>query len=230
MTFADKAYKFFTTVELKHKLPRGIEVMNPYKDKAVRDCFREFLNTYFDDTRKRVLIFGINPGRFGAGLTGIAFTDPVDLEKHCGIPNGQQKKKELSSTFIYQVIEAMGGAKKFYRDFFLTATCPLGFVTRTSKSLKNFNFYDHADLERDTTPLIVESIRAQIAFGSRTDIAVVLGNGKLIKYLERINAEHHFFEKLIAVEHPRFIMQYRRKSVGEFVEKYKSILRKTLEV
>src|SRR5687767_12625510 len=75
MTFADKAYKFFTHLELKHKLPPGVEVMNPYKERTVRECFRAFLRLHFDDTRKRVLIFGINPSRFGAGITGVAFTD-----------------------------------------------------------------------------------------------------------------------------------------------------------
>jgi hypothetical protein len=227
MTFADKACRFFTSVELKHELPPGIEVMNPYKERSVRDCFRAFLKKYFDDTRKRVLIFGINPGRFGAGLTGVAFTDPVALQDFCGIPNDQQKIREPSSVFVYQVIDAMGGPKKFFRDFFLTTTCPLGFTVRTPKTLKNYNFYDDTNLERDVTPLIVRSIRAQLAFGTRTDVAVVLGNGTLMKYLERLNAEHGFFKKLIPLEHPRFIIQYRRKRIGEYVEKYVRVLRAT---
>ncbi|HTK04592.1 MAG TPA: uracil-DNA glycosylase family protein [Candidatus Eisenbacteria bacterium] len=220
MSFADKAYKYFTHLELRHKLPRGVEVMNPYKDRTVRECFRAFLKLHFDDSRKRVLIFGINPSRFGAGITGVAFTDPVALRDFCGVPNAMGDTRELSSTFVYQVIEAMGGAKKFYKDFFLTATCPLGFT----KDGVNYNFYDHPDLQRDVTPFIVRSMKEQIAMGGRSDIAVVLGTGKLMAYLERLNDEHKFFRKLVALEHPRFIMQYRRKKIGAFVAKYKRTL------
>ena len=30
-----------------------------------------FLQKYYDDTRPRQLMFGINPGRHGAGITGV---------------------------------------------------------------------------------------------------------------------------------------------------------------
>ncbi|HTM68398.1 MAG TPA: DUF4918 domain-containing protein, partial [Candidatus Binatia bacterium] len=139
MSFARKAYAFFTRLELRHELPPGVEVMNPYKDRAVRACFKAFLDRHFDDARKRALILGINPSRFGAGITGVAFTDPVALREFCGVPNAMGDTRELSSTFVYQVVEAMGGAKQFYKDFFLTATCPLGFT----KHGVNYNFYDH---------------------------------------------------------------------------------------
>ncbi|HSD12627.1 MAG TPA: uracil-DNA glycosylase family protein, partial [Patescibacteria group bacterium] len=108
--------------------------------------------------------------------------------------------------------------------FFLTATCPLGFVKRGV----NYNFYDHPDLERDVTPFIVRSLKAQIAMGGRSDVAIVLGTGKLKAYLDRLNAEHGLFGKLVALEHPRFIMQYRRKRVPEYVRKYRSALRAAL--
>lgn len=39
-------------------------------------------------------ILGINPGRFGAGTTGIAFIDPIRLENECGINNSFPKKVE----------------------------------------------------------------------------------------------------------------------------------------
>ncbi len=224
MTFGDKAYRFFTALRLGRALPPGVAVMNPYKDPAVRACFRAFLKRHFGDSRRRILILGINPSRFGAGITGVAFTDPVALREFCGVPNAMGDAREVSSTFVYQVVDAMGGPKKFYRDFFLTATCPLGFVKRGV----NYNFYDHPDLERDVTPFIVRSLKAQIAMGGRSDVAIVLGAGKLKAFLDRLNAEHGLFGKLVALEHPRFIMQYRRKRVPEYVRKYRSALRAAL--
>lgn len=221
-TFAAKAYKFFVGLRLDHKLPKGVEVMNPYQEKSVRACFKAYLDRYYADSRPRVMIFGINPGRFGAGLTGVAFTDPVALESFCKIPNAHSKKREPSSTFVYEMIEAYGGVEKFNRDFFLTATCPLGFV----KGGINYNFYDHADLERDVTPFIVDNLNAHLKLGARRDVAIVLGTGKLYKYFKRLNDEHGFFEEVVALDHPRFIMQYRRKRLGEYVSKYVAALRK----
>lgn len=223
-TFADKAYRFFTTLKFDAKLPLGVEVMNPYKEKSVRECFRGFLDAFFDDTKKRVLILGINPSRFGAGITGVAFTDPVALAKFCGIPNAMGDTRELSSTFVYQVVERWGGPERFYGDFFLTATCPLGFT----KNGVNYNFYDDPALQKAVTPFIVRSLRAQIAFGGRADVVVVLGTGKLKKYVEDLNAEHGFFKRIIALEHPRFIMQYKRKKVPVYVKKYVDTLSKAL--
>ena len=46
--------------------------MNPYKDASVMGYLRAFLDKFYDDDRPRTLIFGINPGRFGAGITGVA--------------------------------------------------------------------------------------------------------------------------------------------------------------
>ena len=43
------------------------------------------------------LILAINPGRLGAGVTNIAFTDPVHLERDCGIANDFPKREELSA-------------------------------------------------------------------------------------------------------------------------------------
>ena len=96
--------------------------------KMCRKPANSFYTKYYSDNNKRILLLGINPGRFGGGVTGIPFTDPVRLEKVCGIKNDFQKKQELSSVFIYEMIEAYGGAEKFYKQFYISAVSPLGFV------------------------------------------------------------------------------------------------------
>lgn len=220
MSFAQKAYTYFTKLKLAHKLPAKVEVMNPYTDKKVRACFKAYLEAYYSDERPRVMLFGINPGRFGAGITGVAFTDPVALQDICNIPNAYEKKREASSTFIYEMIEAYGGVKKFTKDFFLTATCPLGFV----KNGINYNFYDHPDLQKDVTPFIVANLKKHLKMGARKDVAIVLGTGKLAKYFNALNEEYGFFERVIALDHPRFIVQYRRKRMWEYIRKYCDVL------
>ncbi|MFI5224347.1 MAG: DUF4918 domain-containing protein, partial [Nitrospirales bacterium] len=67
-----------------------------------------------------MLILGINPGRLGAGLTGIPFTDPLKLQNICGIENTLPKKAELSADFIYTMISAFGGPEAFYKKFYFS--------------------------------------------------------------------------------------------------------------
>ncbi len=195
--------------------------MNPYADPAARGYTRAFLDRFFDDDRPRTLVFGINPGRFGSGITGVTFTDPVALAEECAIPNALGRKRELSAEFVYRMIAAFGGPGEFYGRFFLTALSPLGF---TAKGV-NLNYYDQPDLQRRVTPFIVQSVEQQIAMGGRTDHAVVLGIGKNAKYFEALNATHRWFGAVHALEHPRWIMQYRRKRVAEFAAKYVRTLR-----
>jgi hypothetical protein len=224
-TFGERAFRFYTSLELRKKLPRGVVALNPYHTPRIRDYIRLFLSTFFSDNHKRVLVFGINPGRFGAGITGVTFTDPAALETFCGVPNDLPKKRELSSVFIYDFIESWGGPKRFYRDFFLTAVSPLGFV----KDGRNFNFYDHPVLLRDIKSFLIQSIESQLGFGARREAAIVLGTGKIRKVFEGLNHECGFFKTVYAVEHPRFIMQYRRRKLRDYLQKYFEIFEQALK-
>jgi hypothetical protein len=95
--FSKKAINFFTNLKSLRNLPGNIKLLNPYKDEEVKIIVNGFYNRFFNDTNQRVFILGINPGRFGGGVTGIAFTDPIALEEYCGIKNSLIKKPELSS-------------------------------------------------------------------------------------------------------------------------------------
>lgn len=217
-TFASRTARFYEGLA-PPRMPRGIGIMNPYADPQVRRYVRAFLRKYFADSEKRVLVFGINPGRFGAGITGVTFTDPVALADYCGIPNAFPRRRELSSIFVYEFIARMGGSAAFYRRFFLTAVSPLGFT----REGRNLNYYDDPVLERRVTPFIVSTLEQQLALGARRDRAIVLGIGKNFQFLERLNAQHGFFEKLQPLEHPRPIMQYRRRRLESYLAKYAQV-------
>ncbi|MEZ5022001.1 MAG: DUF4918 family protein [Chitinophagales bacterium] len=61
-------------------------------------------------------------------------------------------------------------------------------------------------------PFIIEKLKEQIAFGTDTSIAFCLGTGKNFKYLNTLNKREKFFEKIIPLEHPRYVVQYKSKS------------------
>ncbi|HEY9115480.1 MAG TPA: uracil-DNA glycosylase family protein [Bacteroidales bacterium] len=201
-------------------LPDGIEVINPYQSKDVIESCKNFYSKYYSDTKGRRLILGINPGRFGAGVTGIPFTDPVRLEKECNIKNAFDKRPELSSEFIYSLINTMGGPKHFYSHYFIGAVSPLGFL----KDGKNFNYYDSKELTRALKPFIIKTLVEQIACGINSKKCYCLGQGKNFEYLSMINSELKLFSQIIPLPHPRWVMQYRRKKLNEFLEQTAKVL------
>jgi hypothetical protein len=214
-TFSQRATNFFTNLKSPKTLSGNIKVLNPYKSEEVKRITNDFYNRFFDDTNERVFILGINPGRFGGGVTGIAFTDPIALEEYCRIKNSLIKKQELSSKFVYSFINEFGGTKKFYSKFFISAIYPLALLSNG----KNFNYYDSKELYRILKPDLISSLQKQINFGARKDIVICLGK-KNFNYLNELNKEFKFFESIIILEHPRFIMQYKLKKKEQYIKKY----------
>jgi len=220
MTFGEQVLQFHQSLRPDWELPPGFELLFPYGEKATWDAMSDFYKKYYGDSRQRTFLLGINPGRFGAGITGIPFTDPVRLEEDCGIPNAFRKRQELSSVFVYQVVEAFGEAGAFYQKFYVTAICPLGFV----KDGKNINYYDDKRLQQAVEPHIIQSIETQIRFGCNRKTAVCLGKGKNFKYFLALNKRLQLFEEIVPLPHPRWVMQYRRRRMEEFVGEYLKIL------
>jgi hypothetical protein len=216
-TFGERLLDFYRKLETPRNLPKGIEVMNPYRDAKVWQYVTEFCRRFFADNVPRTLVFGINPGRFGGGRTGVMFTDPVALESLCGIRNDLDKRRETSSQFVYDLIESMGGAQRFYGEYLLTAVSPLGFV----RDGLNYNYYDDPLLLERLRPFILRTLERQLALGTCRGTAILLGSGANLKFFAALNQEHGLFRKVLALDHPRFIMQYRRKRVAEYRRAYR---------
>lgn len=210
---------FFNSLEYPKNLHDGISSMNPYKNKLVIKYVTEFFSKFYNDENERIFMVGINPGRFGGGKTGIAFTDPVNLEEKCGINNGLDKKTELSSRFIYTLIENYGGTEKFFAHFFLTALYPLALT----KNGKNYNYYDSKEIWETLKPDILKTFKKQIEYGARQDVVICLGK-KNEKYLKEINKTLKYFERIITLDHPRYIMQYKLKKLDEYLQLYNNVL------
>ncbi len=217
-TFGKKAIDFYLGLKRPINFPAKIVIINPYEEAAVREVTKSFYNKFFNDENKRVFIFGINPGRFGSGLTGINFTDPVALGKYCEIQNDLGNKRELSSQFVYEIINAFG-VKNFYSKFFISAIYPLAIL----KDGKNYNFYDDKGIYKYLKPQIISYIKEQIEFGANDKLVISLGKKNFL-YLKEINDEIKIFKRIEFLEHPRFIMQYRRKKLDDFIKKYMKLL------
>jgi hypothetical protein len=225
MTFADKVIRFNQQLTYTgYPLPPGVRIMNPFEEHEqtlkIADIFYQ---KYYNDDGPRHIILGINPGRFGGGLTGIPFTDPKRLMTECHIQYEGKFTHEPSSVFVYEVINAYGGAEAFYKRFYINSLCPLGFTIADAKGKeKNYNYYDSKELVTAVTGYIIDNIKKQIALGVSTDICFCFGTGKNENFLRKLNNEHHFFKTIIALEHPRFIMQYKTPGKQFYIDKYLS--------
>ena len=189
--FSDRYYDFLNNLELDPILPDNTQILYPYDRPEVQDAVRAFFNKYYRDNHPRTFLIGINPGRFGGGVTGIAFTDPITLESQCGISNSFEKTHELSSRFIYEMIAGTGGPEVFFSRFFLSALSPLGFTWQG----KNRNYYDTPALWQALKPWIITTFRQQLDLGANREIAFSLGQGKNYKILLELNREYGFFKK-----------------------------------
>lgn len=223
-TFADKAIAYYHALTAPVNLPPGVGVINPYQQPDVQAITQAFYTKFFSDSHPRVFVLGINPGRFGAGVTGISFTTPQNLRRYCGIENTLRDTPELSSRFIYQVVEAFGGAASFYGQFFLTSLFPLALT----KDGKNYNFYDDRVTTEALWPAITQAVRTQLDFGSNRRVAVCLGR-KNETYLRRLNEQQGFFSRIVTLDHPRYILQYKSKDVPQYLEQYIATLHDCLE-
>ncbi|HEY4155061.1 MAG TPA: uracil-DNA glycosylase family protein [Puia sp.] len=229
-SFSGKVISFNRQLNFSGKLPEGIRIMNPFREnKGILNLSSRFYRKYYSDPGSRHLILGINPGRFGAGLTGIPFTDPKRLVEKCGIRFDGPAAHEPSSVFIYEMIDAFGGAGAFYRKFYIHSVCPLGF-TQSVKGGKevNHNYYDSRELTEAVYPFILDNIQKQIGLGVETDVCFCFGTGKNERFLRRVNEEKNFFKEIIALEHPRYIMQYKSKSRQAYLDKYLSAFGRVL--
>lgn len=227
MNFAEKVIAFNRSLEFPWTLPDGIRIMNPYAENPqALETSSRFYRKYYGDTHPRKLILGINPGRFGAGVTGIPFTDTKRLEEYCGLSIGGLSTYEPSSVFVYRVIDAYGGVEAFYRDYYITSVSPLGFVKGNDKGREvNYNYYDSRDLTAAALPFMVKSIETQLAFGIDRTTCFCLGNNQNFKFLSRLNREKGYFGEIVPLEHPRFVMQYRSKYIDDYIRKFIRLLK-----
>lgn len=221
---SDEILDYYASLRPYTALGEGVEYLNPYTSAKVRLYVEQFYRKYYSDTRRRTVIIGINPGRFGAGITGIPFTDPIKLEEVCGIENDFEKRGELSSDFVYQLIEAYGGPEEFYGDFYVSSVSPLGFV----KGGKNFNYYDSVAVYEKLLPYLRKHIEWHFTHGMSAHTVVNWGKGKNKQYLEKL-FNYKPYENILHLPHPRWVMQYQRKSVNEWLDKMVVALRTTHE-
>jgi len=198
------------------KVPVPYEVLFPFSNEEVWAGMQTFYKKFYNDHAPRFMMVGINPGRFGAGITGVPFTDPIRLKDACGIANNWPRKPELSSIFMYEMMEAFGGVDAFYKKFYITSVSPLGFVADG----KNVNYYDDRKLAEAVAPFAEKSMEQQLQWNISQQVCFCIGEGKNLQYVQRLNDAKKWFERIVPLSHQRFVMQYKRTKMDIYIQQY----------
>ena len=197
------------------------KILNPFEKGEAIVLSEAFYNKYYADKKKRTIIFGINPGRHGAGLTGIPFTDSKKLENILQIDPRGIRCHEPSATFIYDVILAFGGPIKFFKNFFFQSPFPLCLVQKNNKgNWCNANYYDNQKLLKNLLPMIDFTMNYYSRMPIRRNLAYCLGQGKNFQFLKKWNEKKNLFKNIIPLPHPRYIVQYQSKLKDQFIDLY----------
>lgn len=220
-TFGEKAIDFNRNLRYSGKLPEGFQVINPFQDNPeTMEVMQQFYHKFYNDSNQRRFIMGINPGRHGAGVSGVPFTDTKRLESICGIKMQSAHTHEVSSVFVYDMIAEFGGAEDFYKEFYINSPFPLAII-RNTKGDKwvNANYYDDPILFDMVKEYMIMTLKKHINLGLDTSEVYVLGK-KNASFIQKLNKEVKLFDSLKILEHPRYIQQYKSKEKREYIDKY----------
>lgn len=219
-TFAEQVITFNENLSYAGDLPDGFQVLNPYLDNPeTMEVMQKFYHKYYNDSNKRKFIVGINPSRHGAGVTGVPFTDTKRLESVCGIKMTSAHTHEVSSVFMYDMIEDYGGADLFYKDIYINSPFPLAIVRKTKNGWLNANYYDDKELFAAVKDFMIDSLKKHISLNLDTSEVFILGK-KNAEFISKLNKETKLFDTLTVLEHPRYIQQYKSKEKQLYIDKY----------
>lgn len=219
-TFAQQVTEFNKKLQYSGKLPDDFQVLNPYLDNPETLVVMEkFYQKFYNDSNQRKFLIGINPSRHGAGVTGVPFTDTKRLESVCGIQMKSARTHEVSSVFMYDMIEKYGGAEEFYKDIYINSPFPLAIVRKSKGSWINANYYDDKELFKDIKDFMIVSLNKHLSLNLDTSEVFVLGK-KNADFISKLNQEANLFGKMTILEHPRYIQQYKSKEKDMYIDKY----------
>lgn len=222
-SFAEEIIKFNQSFDVNYNniLPNNYKIINPFiAFPPALHSMEKFYTKYYSDHFSRKFIIGINPGRLGAAITGIPFTDTKRLEEHCNIFMEEVSSHEVSSVFVYDMIQAWGGVASFYQNYYINSPLPFALVKKTKNGKwRNANYYDSSILFEALKNVMISSLELQLSWNLNKESVIILGK-KNADFIKRLFKEMQFYPKITVLEHPRYIQQYKFKERDFYIEKY----------
>lgn len=211
--FSENLNRYNLNYEFKRLLnENGISMLEGYLDQS--DIMDAFCEKFYSNKIPKIVICGINPGRLGAGLTGVPFFDFASLSKI--FPSILRKDTENTAQFFFKVIEKIG-VERFFNYFYITNVSSVGY----SKGKSNFNFDKLPDNLRS---IVFSNFAEEIELIKPVKI-IALGDAAFNGVESALGKNSYRLEKL---KHPSWIMQYKRNEISFWVQAYADALSKSL--
>ena len=182
----------------------GICVLSDFLDH--RHVMENFWATFYPEGPPPQVICGLNPGRHGAGLTGVPFRDFKTLSKWMQGINRQDA--EPSAQFFAKVVEAVG-VEAFFKRFYVTNISAVGYV----RDGKNLNYHD---LPEVALRVVERNFMEEMASVQPTRI-IALGKHPYATVGKLLSSS---VGDIAYLPHPSWIMTYRRREADDWLGRY----------
>jgi len=169
-----------------------------------------FCHQYYGSAVPRVVLCGINPGRHGAGKTGIPFVDYKSLSQL--ISGVDRQDSESSAKFFFQVMRRFG-VNNFSHSFYVTNVASVGFM-RDGKNL-NYN-----ELPKSALKMVERNFLQEMEIVQPTH---VISLGEVVQQTVR-KLLPASVDCSMRLPHPSWITTYRGKEMDKWVMWYLAVL------
>jgi hypothetical protein len=211
-------FEFYETFKEKYSeilKSRNVKILSSFL--VNKSNIIEFHKKYVEPNAPKIVICGINPGRNGAGLTGIPFIDFASLSQM--LPDIKQNDWEQSAKFFFSVIQEFG-IETFYKNFHVTNISWFGF-SRIDKQ-KNVNYFEK-DISTEIAIYLIDKFVEEMEL-INPDYIIPLS--KTVFYeLESLKKRNKIKAEIgICLNHPSWVTTYRSKDLSKWKQKYVDIL------
>lgn len=175
-----------------------------------RENINAFCQKFYGDAIPRIMICGINPGRHGAGKTGVPFLDFMSLSRL--IPGIERQDSEKSASFFFEVVRSFD-AESFFRTFYVGNFSSVGYL----RDGVNLNYHDLPQAAREVVERnFLEEIEA-------IHPTHVISLGKEV-HRTLHNLLSASIDCSLYLPHPSWIATYRSYEMDHWVARYRDAL------
>ncbi len=192
---------------LRRLQARGISIIKDFEEGI--PWMERFYDRYVVPYRQKVVICGINPGRFGSGKCGVPFLDFRALNELIG--NTGREDSEKSARFFYAVVRHFG-PERFYSTFYVTNVSWLGFI----QDGRNINYYN---LPEDVQAIILDRFTYEMKLAN--PVRIIPTGLAVEKTLSTLKVQGKIAAEIdIRLKHPRWcgIDRYHDTGFREYLD------------
>ena len=214
----DDYFEFYETFKEKYSevlKSNNIGILSKFLDN--KNNIIEFHKRYVQPNSPKIVMCGINPGRRGAGITGIPFIDTNSLSEM--LPDISNPKSEKSAKFFFSIIKEFG-INEFSRNIHVTNMSWFGFYSLDKGTNVNYNY-----LPIEIQNVLVDKFVEEMDFVN-PNVILPIGDTVKLELLNNLKVKNRISAEIgTRLYHPAYRLVERNsyiKVLTEYLTKLKS--------